>query len=382
VNALDDAAVVVCGDVTSKGDLAGYEEGLAYLKAILDDSKPMRPARTVHLVPGNHDVDYYGSMPYVNDSVDRFSELEGRVSKSGLTFPVTTDVRITTHGLPNNQVQIISVNTCRACGAIRPSAANADYDRAVAHELGITLDQYHDARKKAAASTADPREVLDIPMLHPEDYTKLVTASQDAARKGVPTVVVAHHPFLPQALNRISPYTEMINGGQVREGLLRIDHPLIYLHGHIHRDSIELLRGGGDGAWGGPVLSVAAPTLSQGYNQLDLCFDGLGRMLGVEVTRFRVSLDDGQVRTLPSQRIPMAVKRTAPTKALREAQGFLYSRTVALGSEIIAHVNKKSARVSERELETFLSGQIWLDRVEVTQASAGMAFGDREYRST
>ena len=116
----------------------------------------------------------------------RFSELEGRVSKSGLTFPVTTDVRITTHGLPNNQVQIISVNTCRACGAIRPSAANADYDRAVAHELGITLDQYHDARKKAAASTADPREVLDIPMLHPEDYTKLVTASQDAARKGGP----------------------------------------------------------------------------------------------------------------------------------------------------------------------------------------------------
>ena len=65
------------------------------------------------------------------------------------------------------------------------------------------------------------------------------------APSNVLSVIVAHHNLLPQRLPRLAPYTELVNGGALRASLGELGKPVLYLHGHIHEDPIEILRSPG-----------------------------------------------------------------------------------------------------------------------------------------
>lgn len=313
-----DCAVVLCGDLADRGDLNQFQSAAKYLSdAVGVDS--VVPSARVHLVPGNHDVDLETEMPFVDLSPARFLVLQGRLDAAGTPIKVTTELRHGLYGTADGAVSIHSLNSTKANGAPRLFAPIALADPVA--DLLKSVDSgdiLTDSKKLVATLSADAKlvvqEALDIPMLDPVSLDQIQSWSD-----GNPTellVIAAHHGFLPQAIPRLGPYTEMVNGGQVRRRLLQLNRPVIYLHGHIHEDVVEVIRGTGSprGSSGPPLVTIAAPMLSDGFNRLDIEFGSGGYPLGVVLQRIRADRHTGSVARSPVEMIPLSARRSIAAK--------------------------------------------------------------------
>lgn len=384
-----EAIVAICGDLTTAGDRAHYRSALNYIQAIMSpiagEPALIDPDR-IHLVPGNHDVDYKtgGSMPCTDDlGTDRFTHLQDDIDRSDFSSPLTQGTRTSTYTRNQANIQLTSINTCRACGTPRelPALNLTDplYELIAAH-LKIDKSALLSAVKDAATSSPRPGEILDIPLLHPDDLHELQQAVLQSPSRHLP-VFLAHHGFLPQVINRINVYTEMVNGGQVRESLLKLGRPSVYLHGHVHRDSVEILRGGPpEHANGGPLVVIAAPLLLEGYNEIGIEFAEDGTPLGLILSRHRISRDDGVVRRQQPQRISL-LPRLVTESRFKPVIAYLHDRSHALGRDIRNHLPTLNGAktVPDTELVDYLSRATWSGLIEIHPETLGQPFDDREY---
>jgi DNA-binding transcriptional LysR family regulator len=180
----------------------------------------------------------------------------------------------------------------------------------------------------------------------------------------------------------------MTNGGQVREALLKFGEPVLYLHGHVHRDSVEVIRGGPGQSEGGPVVAVAAPDFRQGFNRLTVEFSSSGEPLGVIIERFRYDPTDGIVRLeSPSQRLALAQKRLTDER-FRPIMSYLHSRGQALGGTLVRIITGELPlydnvpfpySVSVDELAEFMSVAVWQGWFSLQPRTAVLDFEEREY---
>jgi hypothetical protein len=202
-------------------------------------------------------------------------------------------------------------------------------------------------RADALAAQLDgdaPRwERLDTPAFFEEDVDNLVASIRDTARTKVP-VVIAHHNLLPQALPRISPYAELLNGGMLRERLGGLDQPVLYLHGHIHSSPVEVVLT--PSAPRARLIIVAAPLFVEGFNRLAFEFTADGVPLGVEVTPSRVQRSGGFQ--------PRAVIRVPLVAPYDSAHSESVDSVVAVVKGASAHMRyrevKRTVRVNGRHL--------------------------------
>ncbi|TIP27751.1 MAG: hypothetical protein E5X67_14125 [Mesorhizobium sp.] len=104
-------------------------------------------------------------------------------------------------------------------------------------------------------------------------------------------VIVGHHNLLPQKTPRISPYAEMLNAGFVRAQLLSVGKPVLYLHGHIHQDPIEVISDPRNP--GSQVISISAPEIGGGFNELVFFITDQDDLIGVRVVPYRTRPEDG-----------------------------------------------------------------------------------------
>jgi 3',5'-cyclic AMP phosphodiesterase CpdA len=287
-------AIVIMGDITTKGDKAQFQNGIDFLSnALWNKPGAATPPVKVLLVPGNHDVNREDAkqepleykFKYINASlsaqnipvvgIDTGSLLE--ITANGVTLP------------------LMGINTCVGCGTLR----------SMPDRIKSKIQETYDA---ALAGTTDPTllatlydelyETLDTPAVTEASINWVI---QTMAKANNLAVIFGHHNLIPQIMPRIAPYTELINGGTLRAALLATKRKLIYLHGHIHTDPIDLISSPEHS--NSFIASISAPQLVDGFNFLELEFSADGSPLGCVVNQYRYR--DGLVSNTKQVRIAL-----------------------------------------------------------------------------
>ncbi|MBX8691685.1 hypothetical protein GO011_30025 [Mycobacterium sp. 20091114027_K0903767] len=383
----DRPLIAICGDFTSRGARAPFERAIAYFEGILNaDTKTAPTEDELHLVPGNHDVDWKSSMPYIDLSTDRLHPIADVVTSSALTAPLTLGSRHTTVYRGRARLSFSSVNSCRATGAYRQAPELAVDDpvvEAIHAETGMEREQIRQAIQQWGVKTESARhEALDIPLIESSDL-QAIAGAIDSAEDHTLHVILAHHGFLPQVTARINPYSEMVNGGDVRRMLLNFAKPILYLHGHVHEDHVEILSSGGPqhrGLRESPVIVIAAPKLEHGYNEIVAEFGSLGKPLGITIKRYRIS--GGIMHTERDERISLC-GRTVTDHRFKYILQRLHEFALATGDQILRWAHDDDApdatrRLADDEIEECIETLCWQNVIDSSSARS-TPFENREY---
>jgi len=276
-NPNDIQGILFCGDLTSRGEIASYQACVDYLNANLDLQNRHRWALDqLHVVPGNHDVDR-SSIDHDGDVFAKFAALERVWATSNTPIIATAQLRKTIVRINDATVGMFSLNSCLGCGEKRYLPKRV---RDPLSAIFATAYNEADANEKFALFG----EQLDTPAFASEDVDALAEEIEHADDRLLP-IVLAHHNILSQAQPRIDLYTEVINGGMVRTRLSTCDRPVLYCHGHIHKDPIEIIRTPDPDC--GPLVSISAPRFDDGFLRLEIFFSATDRPLGCNVIRYR-----------------------------------------------------------------------------------------------
>jgi hypothetical protein len=128
------SCLLFCGDLTSYGNLREYEACVQYLrKALIFPNAIQWNADSVHVVPGNHDVDRSLCDPKEQDLYSKFDPLINSWHSIGLDVLAARRVhRSDLH--PNGAYfSVLSVNSCIGCGERRhlPEGVREQLSRAL-----------------------------------------------------------------------------------------------------------------------------------------------------------------------------------------------------------------------------------------------------------
>ena len=278
------SGLLLCGDFTSRGDLAQYDECVRYVHTALDIANPSSwQPDAVHAVPGNHDVNRSRCDPAREDLTIKFEALRGAWDRIGLSILPIDGIRATALAPAGHSLRLVSINSCMGCGEPRhlPESIRGD--------LETLLRRYE--------TTADPSdafaligEQLDTPAFTHEDVDALI-ADINALDDTCLPIVLAHHNLLPQALLRVDLYTELLNSGLTRSRLTSCKRPILYCHGHIHSDPVEQIIDQRNPS--GKVTVVSAPELVDGFNLITVHFAANDAPVGCEITKYRTQHHGG-----------------------------------------------------------------------------------------
>lgn len=286
-------AVLLCGDLTSKGNIDGYKDCLRYLQSVLSlSNEEFWKNRHLHVVPGNHDISRHA----INTSGDiytKFTAITQAWTDINRTEMQPNVVRTSDIQDDKSKTTIFSVNSCVGCGEQRYLPSN------ISTELQKLLNEYS---VKAGDKSFDLLgEQLDTPAIDEDHVTFIGDSIRKLQKLSDIPVLLAHHGLLPQATTRIQIYSELLNSGNVRFALARLERPVIYCHGHLHDDPIEVVTHPQTGS--GKIISISAPLFTEGFNLINLMFNDDGLSLGCEVIPFR--LKNGSIVESNSIRISL-----------------------------------------------------------------------------
>lgn len=382
-----DALIAFCGDFTSRGNQVVFQEAIDYLGDFFKAAAGTDfTEKQVHLVPGNHDVDRKGSMKFVDLGVERFRPLAQIVAASSIPAPLTLTTRATELAIGRSSILFCSVNSCRASGSFRQAPELEVKDPiidAIAESVGIARKKIVAQLKAAIVDNVKlDQEALDIPFITGEDLVGISNAVSATKSTYTLPLILAHHGFLPQSTPRLDTYTEMVNGGEVRQVLASFDRPVVYLHGHIHEDTVEILRSGGPNRQSTsslpPVVVISAPEFKEGYNEIVIEFGKSGMPLGLSLIRHRVA--KGVITKSQPERISLSSRALVDDRFKHIIQE-LHKRTMAKGSQILDWRDQgpaKSKTLSDEDVEECIETLCWQGLVD-PHSDRSKPFEDREY---
>jgi hypothetical protein len=296
-------AITFMGDVTDYGDLAGFQAGCLYIADSLEIHRGGRHGGTaVGIVPGNHDVDR--KLALAPGMVTKFKPLQDAVGAAKLP-PLPIEAPVWLHcSEPPCSIRIALLNSCWGCGA--KEFIPKEFSDRVAEAIKKAIDD--DTSNEAMKAYYDRQ--LDTPAFSEDDLYGLIEGA--SKHDGTDLLVIcAHHNLLPQRLTRLAPYTELVNSGAFRGTLIDLERPIIYLHGHIHEDPIEVLQRPGSY----PLVCISAPEASKGFNVLEALFTKDGIPLSVRIVPWRFD-KSGFLRAQPSQSVALIGPRRRSSDSL------------------------------------------------------------------
>ena len=343
--------LLLCGDLTSKGDLASYRECTKYLVNALNIGGDWTE-NTIHIVPGNHDIDRMSCDPSGIDLSVKFKPLAEVWNSYSLPILTTGGVRTTLVRAGKCQVDVYSLNSCVGCGEMRSLPDK------IAIELDAVLKKY---AKSAVPSDAFEilGEQLDTPAFAHEDIETLAASLGSLSGNSLP-IVLAHHNILPQSLLRLAIYTEVINAGAVRTRLVACKRPIIYCHGHIHTDAIEQITS--PRTLGGTITAISAPPILVGFNLIEIAFSREHTPIGCTIVSHRIQ-DHGGVEVTERVRIPLVSAASAfsiSDKVLERALSLL-TKAPERVSELRKKLNTSASRpLSVAEIIQILLEAEWM----------------------
>lgn len=275
-------AIALMGDITSWGRYRGFETALKVITPLIDVRQQINSGKIFIAVPGNHDVDRKRALTSTSLE-DKFLPLQEALEKKGWPrFPVRGFNRYS-YPLKNEKFVVYALNSCLGCGERRrlPSSIQNQVTKLIRGTGKASADK---------TVLEQVYEQLDTPAF---DEQAIQTMVDDISRlsPSVLPIVVAHHNLLPQATPRIGLYGELINGGQFRRQLLQAGRTILYLHGHIHEDPIEVITS--PAHEGGRIVSISAPQLGDGFNEIEFYSRSRKGILGCRVHRIRIRPGSG-----------------------------------------------------------------------------------------
>jgi len=197
-------------------------------------------------------------------------------------------------------LDVFSLNSCVGCGEYRDRV----FDAALEDDLTV----------RAAGGDKIARDTLFEQMDAPAffiDHVSGVSASVRGMSATRVPVVLAHHNVLPQFQPRLQIYAEMVNSGMARAQLAGCGRPVLYLHGHIHDDPIEVIEQHHPNR--GRLIMVSAPQVQYGFNVITISFGQLDLPLGTTITPWRYA--HGEVRA----EAPVKISLRRPDQENHEA---------------------------------------------------------------
>lgn len=278
ISQMEDTSVIIfSGDLCTQGPKY-YRQCLSFInEKIANIFLKKNDANKILFVSGNHDLDRNKSNK--KSLIPKFEDACSALEELGFTklpvenfecenFPITD----------SSSVKIIPVNSCLACGEKR------SIDLKTANSL-----------KKLNPEIFKSYYEIEAPLIKSELFSELNNYIDD---KSTP-VIVAHHNLLPMRILQIKPYSELINGGLIRQLISQLDRPVLYIHGHIHEDLIEIIEN--------PeipnlkIVCISSPPLYPtkisptlfGFQKIILHFTDNGVIIGCEVILF--TLDKGKL---------------------------------------------------------------------------------------
>lgn len=329
--------IAFVGDYTVKGEPLALAEAVEYCKkAIISPFfSETEYADHVIFVPGNHDV--ARPTPGSTDPYKKFEAYQTALENAGVVNHSTKNFGRASVSTAHGVVRVLGVNTCVGCGEFRALPAKLANDF-VTLISGFTDKDGHGFDPVLLGGIA---EQLDIPFLDRSDIDNLDL--ELSARSGSRVAaVIGHHNLLPQKETRVLAYGELLNSGVLRETLTNKSHPLIYLHGHIHSEPVELIRD--PSIPEGGLLAISAPLITDGVNVVDIYYDEDLDVVGVEVIPWRFS-PTMSLQHKRSLKIPLGQAGNRLSR-LPSAARDIFAYLVQAGDAAQRHLTKISAELN------------------------------------
>ena len=282
-------ALLFMGDLTDKGSVEAYRGAVKFIANSLQIGEGREYERLpVGIVPGNHDINRSLAKEIGFDA--KFRPLNEALSEENLPqLPVEKCVQLPI-GDGDARLNIVLMNSCWGCGS--QTLIPSEFREPVAKAIDQVITDGGDSELAAYYD-----KQLDTPAFSDDGISQLVELCRGEGAQGQ-LIVVAHHNLLPQASSRIAPYTELVNSGRMRQAMLQLERPVLYLHGHIHEDPIEIVRAPA----GEPLICVSAPAADDGFNAIEVRFTRNGIPLACDITPWRFD-QSGTLRP----RLPISV---------------------------------------------------------------------------
>jgi hypothetical protein len=215
----------------------------------------------------------------------KFASFSDAWTDLGLPLLTVSEVRSTQIASGDGaNATVLSINSSLGCG-------EKWYPKVIKTGLDDLLAKYASAASAADAFKVSG-ETLDTPAMAKEDIEQLCDRVREVPLTAIP-VILSHHNILPQAQLRLDIYTELINAGTVRSRLCGLNRSLIYCHGHIHENPVEIVHDARN--LRSQVICISAPQFSRGYNSLTFEFGPNNLPLGCTVNSFNIKLVDDDV---------------------------------------------------------------------------------------
>ena len=274
---------LVAGDLTSKGNVSEYDKCVQYL---VDNLRlTSSDLNRLHAVPGNHDVERSRIDPTGMDLLSKFEACEISWSSRNLPVLAAASPRITDFtAAQNGRVRVLSINSSLGCG-------ERYFPIPIKDQLEDLLKEY-EARVGPVDAFDILGEALDTPIISKDDLELVCSNIRESDNSTIP-LILAHHNILPQALPRVSVYSELLNGGNIRSRLCHLNRPVLYCHGHIHDRPVEIIHEPRHP--GSKVICVSAPELTRGFNVLEFVFSSRNIPIGCKIMLYELDMRDGDV---------------------------------------------------------------------------------------
>ena len=268
-------SVLLSGDLTSYGEKNGYQRCVEYFLDLFSKENCDKEI-DLHVVPGNHDLerDKAGSA----NQFEKFKEFSSIWKANGKDILKPDGVRTSEIDLDGKRIKRLSLNTCVGCGEMRA------FPPSIRGEIESLISS---ADLKTKPDFDIYGEQLDTPAANEEHISIVEDTVKNSSIENYLTLVLGHHGLLPQSTVRVDIYTEMINGGYIRSLLNTADFPVIYCHGHIHDDPVEVLSQPNHQK--SNLVSISAPEFCDGFNLIEISFSSNNTPIGCSVIPYRVT---------------------------------------------------------------------------------------------
>ena len=272
------SAILMSGDLSTYGKIESYKNCLDFIKNSIPEKffKDELSPR-FFIVPGNHDIDREIEFD------EKFQTINNVLSE--MKFPKIPYPNAIIKELKEDSstILVITMNSCIGCGEI------------IYYPIEI-----REAISKSINLNCEEQNVLcfdkiDTPIFTQDDIDEVIDHIKSAKDEYVP-IILTHHNLLPQKVPRIAMYTELINSGHFRDRLFSLDRPIIYLHGHIHDNPVEIIQS--IKYKYAKIICISAPLLfpnteykaqNFGFNKIKIVFNSDGHPLGCEINYYRIN---------------------------------------------------------------------------------------------
>lgn len=282
------SAILFSGDLTTggieKGGIKGFEECLDFLKLRIPPPYFDEDNQRIFIVPGNHDVDREKRSE--SSLITKFEPIKESISKKEFPeIPVSeATFKIVKNQNSSSSISIISINSCVGCGEIRY------FPEEIQKPISELFEKFKSERTQKLMERI--YNELDIPVIEEQDITNSIKFIEK--NETCLPIFLTHHNLLPHRIVREVMYSELLNGGHLRNQLLTLNKPIIFLHGHIHDDSIEIIESTQKYS---KIICISAPLFlpikgrnvkNIGFNKIRIVFEN-EVLIGCEIELHRLN---------------------------------------------------------------------------------------------